>query len=76
MLNVLVPHPQVADKNWEGYLGCRGPPCGVRGPSPHQAPQARALVPGIEVPIISGCRNQQGLWLSETEGFWSLRHSS
>ena len=40
-------------------------------PTQHQAPHLRFLEPGREVPITSGCKNQQGLWLSEVEGFWS-----
>ena len=28
------------------------------GPAPHQIPQPRVFVPGREVPIASGCKNQ------------------
>ena len=38
---------------------------------PYQASQLRVQVPGREVPIAFGCRNQQELWLSQKEGFWS-----
>ena len=39
--------------------------------APYQATQPRVLVPGKQVPTTPGCKNQQGLWLSEVEGFWS-----
>ena len=39
---------------------------------PSQATQPRDPVPEREVPITSGCKNQQRLWLRETEGFWRL----
>ena len=42
-------------------------------PAPHQASHLRILVPGREVPIPSGCKNQQGLWLGEMEDLWSSR---
>lgn len=40
---------------------------------PQQAPKPRVPVLEREVPIASGCKNQQGLWLRETEGCWSPR---
>ena len=39
---------------------------------PHQDPQLRVPVPGIEVPITSHCKNQWGLRLRKT-GSWSPR---
>ena len=47
------------------------PPKGRGVPGPHQVPQPKVLVQGRAAPIASGCKNQQGLWLSEVEGFWS-----
>ena len=35
-------------------------------------PLPMALGPGRGIPIISGCENHQGLWLSETEGTGDL----
>ena len=42
-------------------------------PAPHQFPHPRVPVPEREFSIISGCKNQWGLKLKETEGFWSPR---
>ena len=71
--NRLVSLPRMADKNWKGYLSCRGPPPPKEqeAQSPHQDPQARVAEPRREVPITSGYKNQQGLWLREMEGFWN-----
>ena len=44
--------------------------------SPTPDPQPWVPVPGSAVPITFGCKNQQGLWLSEKEGSWIPRHSS
>ena len=76
---MLVPYPRVVDKHWEGYLSCRGPPCGAVVPASHQNPQPRVQcqpVSAREVPITSGYENQQELMLSKIEGFWRPRHSS
>ena len=62
------PTPHVADKNWEEYLGCRGPPEEGGVPAPYQASQPRVPVPEREVPISPGCENQQVLRLREMEG--------
>ena len=67
MWNGLVPHASVPDKNWEGHLICRGPHEEQGVPSPHQALQSRIPMPGREVPITAGCKNHQGVWLSEME---------
>ena len=37
--------------------------------APQQNSQHRVLVPGRQEAIISGCKNQQRLFLGETEGF-------
>ena len=64
MQNGLVPHPHVVDKNQNGYLRSKGNP----EISPHQDPQPKVPVPRREVPITSGCKNQQEskLWKTET----------
>ena len=63
-----------ASKNCKGYPGCRGGPWEVRSTSSTSGtPHVRVPVPEREVPITSGCKNQQWLSLRETEGFWSLR---
>ena len=72
MQNGGVPHSVVVVKNQEGYLSCRSP---LR--SKEFQPHTTSPSPGSqcrEVPITSGCKNQQGLWLSETEDYWSPRH--
>ena len=48
-------------------------PKGARVSAPHQDPQPRVSVPGKEVSITSGCKNQWGLWLIEMEGLWDPR---
>ena len=73
--NGLFPHPHVVVKNQEGYLGTRGPSWEQGVPASHQDPQPWVPVPETEVPIISGCENQQRLWVSEKYGFSSPRHS-
>ena len=49
------------------------PPEQRQFPAPHQALHPRVLVLGREVPITSGCKNQQGLRLGDTEAFWGTR---
>ena len=42
-------------------------------PVPCLAPKHRVPVPGRGVPITSGCKNQQRLWLKETNDLGSPR---
>lgn len=52
----LVPNPCVADKIGRDTLAAEVPT------------EERGIpVPGREVPVTSGCNNQWGLWLNETE---------
>ena len=60
MWNGLVPHLCVVDKNWEGYLRSEGSQA-------HSRPPTQDPVPGGEVVIIYGYKNQWGLRLWETE---------
>lgn len=48
--NGLVLHLLVSDKNWEGYLGCGGPPQGLRGPCRTPVPQAQGSSAEKEFP--------------------------
>ena len=49
------------------------PPQRVRGPSSTPGHQPRVPVPGRQVPITSGCKNQWELKLRETKYIWSPR---
>ena len=49
------------------------PPQRVRGPSSTPGHQPRVPVPGRQVPITSGCKNQWELKLRETKFVWSPR---
>ena len=49
------------------------PSCGVKRPSPTPGIQPRNTALERESPITSGCKNQWGLRLSETEGSLSPR---
>ena len=44
-----------------------------KGSQPHTRPPAQGSGPEREVPVTSGCKYQQGLWLSEMGGFWNPR---
>ena len=63
----LVPHPHVADKNWEGYLGYGDPPLRSKGSQPHTRTPSPGFQCQKEMSPTPGCKNQRGLWLSETQ---------
>lgn len=67
----LAPHPYVTEKIKRDIWTVE-----QEIPVPSQAPQPRVPVPGREVPMTSGCENQQRLWLRETESCRNSRHSS
>ena len=69
MQNELFPHLHVVGKNWEEYLGRKGPPEEQGVPVSNQVHQPRVPVLGRKVPITSGCENHGGLRLKETESF-------
>lgn len=72
MHNEQVPHPHVVAKNWEGYLDCRGLPGEARGPNHTPGPPAQDSGAGK----TTSYGNQEGWWLSETEGCCSPRYFS
>ena len=61
MWNGLVPHPHVVEKKLKRDIS------GMKGPSPAPEPPAQGPVPGREITITSGYKNQLGLRLWKTE---------
>lgn len=64
---MLVPQPHVMVLNRVGYLGYGGTPLEARSTRPTPDTSAQVPVPREQVPMNSGCKNQQGQWLSEME---------